>query len=306
MSLFQRQLRPPAILSDQAVERYLEAVRAEISVDPLFRRRLRGTVVNRFVAEREGRMGAMPRRRMGALGRAVLYASFVLSISVTSAMAASQGAVPGDAFYPLKIQIERLRLQALPEHVHDDLAAHALGERIHELGVLAERGDWARVTSQAAAVESEYRHYLETVDADGSSDRYLVVLNALLERLPDRAQLAIEDVLDGVEAAESGASDRGSANGQGQGPGSANEGRGSGPVNQGGGTGGSGDGGASGAAATDPATPEPTAKPSRPARPEPTPRATKVPRPSAEPTPSASDAAEPEAGDEDEFEPADD
>jgi hypothetical protein len=265
VSLFQRPLQPPAILSDQAVERYLEAVRAEVSVDPLFRRRLRGAIVNRFVAEREGRTGTRSRRRMGALGRSVLYASFVLGISVSSAMAASQGAAPGDALYPLKLQIERLRLQALPEHLHDDLAAHALGERIHELGVLAEREDWARAATQASAVEAEYRHYLDTARADGSSDQYLVVLTALLERLPDRAQLAIEDVLHGVEAA----TDRvHPGNGQGRGPGTGGAGRSEGR----------------GAGGTDASSVEPSPKPSRRAEPDPTPRASKSPRPSADET----------------------
>ena len=272
MSLFQRPLQPPAIFSDQAVERYLEAVRAEVSVDPLFRRRLRGAIVNRFVAEREGRTVNRSRRRMGTLGRSVLYASFVLGISVSSAMAASQGAAPGDALYPLKLQIERLRLQALPEHLHDDLAAHALGERIHELGVLAERGDWSRAAVQAAAVEAEYRHYLDTARADGSSDRYLVVLTALLERLPDRAQLAIEDVVDGVEAATDPVPP-GQATGQGRGPGNDAAGQ----------AGGRGSGG-SGASNV-----EPTPKPTRRAEPDPTPRASKSPKPSADPTDAADD-----------------
>ena len=273
MSLFQRPLQPPAILSDQAVERYLQAVRAELSVDPLFRRRLRGTVVNRFVADREGSTSARrPRRRMGGLGRAVLYATFALSVSVSSAMAASQGAAPGDALYALKLQIERLRLQALPDHLHDDLSAHSLGERIHELGVLAERGDWARVTTQAAAVEREYQHFLETTPSDDSEDQYLLVLTELLDRLPDRAQLAIQDVLDGVEGASGGTSS-GAGNGQGgvddgRGPAAA---PGNGPQ----------------------ASAEPTPRPTRPDRPDPTPRATKSPRPSSEPAePSDTDAAD--------------
>ena len=287
MSLFQRQIRPPAILSDQAVERYLAAVRTEISVDPLFRRRLRGTVVNRFVAERESRKVGTPRRRMGGLGRSVLYASFALSVSVSSAMAASQGAAPGDALYALKIQIEHLRLEALPANLHDDLAAHSLGERIHELGVLAERGDWARVATQAAAVEAEYRHFMATTDDEGSPDRYLLVLTSLLERLPDRAQLAIQDVLDGVGDA-SGKVDRGQGQGRGAGSGAT-----SGDSGTGGETG-------DGPAASDPATLEPTPRPSRPERPDQTPRTSKSPRPSAEPAASATTEQpdELEAGDD--------
>jgi hypothetical protein len=275
MSLFQRPLQPPAILSDEAVERYLAAVRAEISVDPLFRRRLRGSIVNRFVAEREGRLAPRARRRMGGLGRAVLYASFALTVSVSSAMAASQGAAPGDALYPLKLQIEHLRLQALPEHLHDDLAAHSLGERIHELGVLAERGDWDRVATQAAAVEDEYRHYLDASRADGSSDRYLLVLTALLERLPERAQLAIEDVLDRVEGSSDGAGP-GGARGQGRGFIPANDDRGSGGSTE-------IEPEATEPTSVEPTTVEPTPGPSRPERPDPTPRASKSPQPSAEP-----------------------
>jgi hypothetical protein len=284
MSLFQRPIQPPAILSDQAVERYLEAVRAELAVDPLFRQRLRGAVVNRFVAAREARAATPGRsRRMGALGRSVLYASFALSVSVSAAMAASQGAVPGDGLYPLKLQIERLRLEALPAHLHDELAAHSLGERIHELGVLAERGDWARVATQAAAVEDEYRHFADVAGRDGSSDRHLVVLSALLDRLPDRAQHAIENVLDSFEAASDGAAD----------PGAHGRGRDTGSVNQGGGANSANEGrGADAPEPTDATGADPTAKPSRPARPDPTPRASKSPRPSADPTAPASPAAE--------------
>lgn len=282
MSLFQRPIHPPAILSDQAVERYLAAVRADISVDPLFRRRLRGSVVNHFVAEREGKV-APQRRRMGALGRAVLYASFALSVSVFSAMAASQGAVPGDGLYALKLQIEQLRLDALPEQLHDDLAAHSLGERIHELGILVERGDWGRVEAQALAVEGEYRHFAETVRANGPSDRHLVVLGALLERLPDRAQLAIADVLEGVEAAAEGARPgpgQGQASGRGGGPGSGTNGANAGAGSE------------DGPDGSPPADAEPTPKPTREPRPDPTPRASKIPRPSADPAAPASPGAE--------------
>ena len=68
MSLFNDTLRPPAILSDQAVERYLAAIRAEIEPDPFFRRRLRGQVMNRFVATREGMIAAPPWAHDGPAG----------------------------------------------------------------------------------------------------------------------------------------------------------------------------------------------------------------------------------------------
>jgi hypothetical protein len=201
MSLFHDSLRPPAIFSDEAVERYLAAVRAELGPpDPHFRRRLRGQVLNRYVAAREG-IGAAPTaaRSMGRLGRAVLYASFTLAFSVTGVMAASQDALPGELLYSLKRQVEQLRVQVLPAHLHDDLATYALAERIHELDELAERGDWDRVIAVAETIEQDYLALADALESDtGQLDRHIVVLNGLLETLPATARTAVEDVLDGM------------------------------------------------------------------------------------------------------------
>ena len=72
MSLFRDSMRPPPIASDAALRRYLELVRAEIEPDPLFHRRLRGAVLNQFVAVREGAPSTMRvpsrARAMGRLG----------------------------------------------------------------------------------------------------------------------------------------------------------------------------------------------------------------------------------------------
>jgi uncharacterized membrane protein YgcG len=188
-------------------------------------------------------------------------------------MAVSQGAVPGDGMYLLKLQIERLRLEALPAHLHDDLAAHALGERIHELDVLAERGDWEGVTRHAAQVEEEYLAYVHAVEADsGSVGRHLVVLDELLERLPARAQLAVSDVVAGVTSARERASQE-QGNPQGGGSGASD--------GQGGGSSGGGGGPTSGGAGSG-RTPMPDPEPSA----EPTPEPTKSPK--AEPTPRTS------------------
>ena len=207
MSLFRDTLRPPAILSDEAVERYLKAIRAEIGPDPLFRRRLRGEVMNRYVAAREGIDAAPRRRAMGKLGRAVLYASFTLALSATSVLAASQEALPGDLLYPLKRQVETLRREVLPAHLDHDLAAYELAERLDELSRLAEVGDWPRVASTAAVVAADYETYLTEADAAGlvADDRYLTVLAALLERLPEPAQDAVQAMLDRAPSRGSGA-----------------------------------------------------------------------------------------------------
>jgi hypothetical protein len=263
MSLFRGTIRPPAILSDEAVERYLAAIRAEIRPDPLFRRRLRGEVMNRYVAVREG-IGATPARRsMGTVGRAVLYATFTLAVTSTSVLAASQEALPGDLLYPLKRHIETLRVQILPAHLHDDLAALSLAERIKELARLAERGEWSLVAIQAEEVEQEYDAFLLLADAapQGSNDRYLTVLAGLVERLPDGARAAVEAVIE-RRSGDDPTQPQGRPDGQV--PGAA-----------GGSTSAGGAGGQAGSPGSSPgldpadATPEP--KPTKSPRPEPTP-----------------------------------
>ena len=88
MSLFNRALRPPPTLSDAAIERHLSALRSQIEPDPLFRRRLRSEVMNRFVAAREGTAqgtdASLRTSEMGRLGRACLYATFTLAAGATS------------------------------------------------------------------------------------------------------------------------------------------------------------------------------------------------------------------------------
>lgn len=305
MSLFHRPIRPAAIWSDEAVERYLAAIREEISLDPLFRRRLRGTVVNRFVAEREGALAAGGRggvRRMGIIGRSVLYASVALAVSVTGTMAASQGSIPGEALYPLKRQIEALRIEALPAHFHDELAAHALGERIEELGRLVERGDWARVAAHAAAVAHDSDEFLKLIELDpAAADRHLVVLSGLLDRLPARAQLAIANVVHDVESA---AVDAGVAEPAGsiREPSKGHEG---GPPGAQGGQGGPSEvkGPRATAAAEPTPRPTPRERPEATIDPEPTPQPTPKPQPaprhtkSASPAPASTEAASEDSSD---------
>jgi hypothetical protein len=96
---------------------------------------------------------------MGALGRSVLYASFALSVSVSAAMAASQGAVPGDAPLPAQApdRTASARGASCPPARRP---RRAFPRRAHPRARRARRaGDWARVAGQAAAVEDEYRHF---------------------------------------------------------------------------------------------------------------------------------------------------
>lgn len=198
MSLFRRSVGPPASLPDETVERYVAAIRASIDPDPLFRRRLRGHVLNRYVATREGISPRSAAREMGRIGRAVLYASFALSLSVTGVMAASQQSVPGDPFYQLKREIEALRVQILPAHLHDELAASALRARIVELDRLAVAGNWDAVARHATAVEEAYSVVLSFGGNAGELLDRLTVAGALLDQLPAQAREVVADVLAGV------------------------------------------------------------------------------------------------------------
>lgn len=265
MSLFRSSLRPPMPLSDEAIERYVAAIRAELDPDPLFRRRLRGHVLNRFVAAREGTAGERPvAKEMTRIGRAALYASVALAISVTGAMAASQQAAPGDVLYPLKRDIEDLRLRVLPDRFHDDLAAYALGQRIDELRRLAEQGRWTAVAAHANAVDEAYDLVVALGPDEGELAESLSVAEALLDRLPEAARDAVERALGDTPGLRLGA--------DGDAPGRGLD-RGGGP---------SGAGGPSG-----PASPaaEPPAPGGRPATddveptPRPQPQPTKSPKP---------------------------
>ena len=195
MSVFNGAIRPPAVLSDEAVERYLAVVRAELEIDPLFRRRLRGQVMNQYVAARESGV-PVPKstgRSMGKVGRAALFTSVALATTTTSVLAASQEAVPGDLLYPLKREVEELRVAVLPAHLQDDLAAYELTERIQELSTLAERGDDARVAALAVIVEREYEAFVAANDAvTASADQQLLVIAGMIEDLPQPAQELIE------------------------------------------------------------------------------------------------------------------
>ena len=276
MSIFTRPIRPEPIASDEAVRRYIEAVRREIEPDPLFRVRLRGTVLNRFVAEREG--SALPTAyrptRMGRLGRACLYASLVTALSVGGVMAASETAVPGELLYPLKRSIEGMRLEVAPAHLRDELAVYALAERIDELGQLVDDGAWALAADLAGDVRETYEELVastsgEVVDAKFAAQ--LARLDEALDRAPVRARAAIERAMGGAPGLQLHAAGE---PGRSQG-GADSESRG----------GGSGQGGGGPANGTEPPEDDPPEQAGRTPRPERSPDADRSPQPDRTPKP---------------------
>ncbi len=192
--------QPVETAVERAVRLSVTAAARRTTVDPLFRRRLRGQVLNRYVAAREGVAVPVSRgRRMSRVGRACLFASVALAMSVGGVMAASRAAAPGDLLYPVKRQLEEIRAAVLPAHLHDELAAYAFEQRVTELGRLIEAGDLKRASALMPDVRSAFEELLALrPDTAGDSlfARHLAVLADLLERLPEPAREALERSLE--------------------------------------------------------------------------------------------------------------
>jgi hypothetical protein len=184
---------------DAAMRRYVELLRADLEPDPLFRRRLRGRALNRFVAAREGMTAATPGSgsRMGRLGRACLYATFALALSVGGTLAASRGAVPGDLLYPVKLQVEAIRLRTFPAEFRDDLLVYSLTERMAEYGRLVEEGELDRAAGMDEVIGAGYVQLAAMgIDVDNELTVSVGVLKDLADRLPAPAQAAIDRALE--------------------------------------------------------------------------------------------------------------
>ncbi len=166
-----------------------------------YRRRLRGHVMNQYVAVREGLTPAAPRRReMGRIGRSVLVASLGLALSVTAVGAASRDALPGDALYPVKRQLEEVRLDIAPAWARPALVAMALDERLAEVEQLARDGRWDRVGAASADVEAAAAALGALSDAipqqqQDALTHHAQVLGALLLNAPDAAKPGLEHAL---------------------------------------------------------------------------------------------------------------
>jgi hypothetical protein len=164
------QLPTDAIIAAR-VERHLQRIQPH----PMFRRRLRGQVLNRYVANREGMIEAArpaPRRRdMGALGRGVLLASLLTALGASAVGAVAQESLPGDALYPVKLQLEELRMRIAPPGLRDDLAAMALDERLDEVERLASVGRW-QLVDEAAASAARAELQLAEMSSGSAADAY--------------------------------------------------------------------------------------------------------------------------------------
>lgn len=271
--------------TDDAIVRSIRRHGAELEPDPLFRRRLRGIVLNRHVAAREGYRVPPGRRSMTPIGRGVLLGTVLLALGATGAGAFSQSALPDDPLYPIKLQLESLRLAVAPAELRDDLLAVALEERARELSVAAHAGRWHAAEEAAwrvATAEAELVAINGLTPAVAARVRaHLAALDRVMAHAPPSAAAIVADRLDPARSALDG---RG--HGLRQGQGAPGQGNGGSPA-----TGARGDGAADAS---------PTARPSgAPGRseasgaPSRTPRPSATPRPSHAPEESGSDASSP-------------
>lgn len=197
MSLFSRPIRPPETDLDDAVTRHLEALRADLKPDPLYRRRLRGSTLNRYVAARE-QVGTRrePRDRraeMGRLGRSVLIASVALAASSATVLGSAQDALPGDPLYGVKLRVEALRFEVVPDHLHGVLAADVVGARVDEVARLMAAGRHAEAAAlQPAIAEGLARLTRDAATAGPASQaraaQQVALLEAYVARLPAGAR----------------------------------------------------------------------------------------------------------------------
>jgi hypothetical protein len=192
----------PSVRPDDPIARMIARTTGRIHPARAYRWRLRGRLVNHYVAVREGLVPPTPSPRagMGSLGRAVLFASVGLAISASAVGAASTSALPGDPLYPVKRQLEELRMEIAPPSVRPALAAMALEERLSEVEQLAAAGNWSRVAlgeQEVDAAVATLRGLGASVAADLVADitHHAQVLTVLLARAPAAAQPGLERAL---------------------------------------------------------------------------------------------------------------
>ncbi len=181
--------------ADEQTQLLVERAVQALEPDPLFRRRLRGEFLNRHVAAREGHLPAPHRRReMGKLGRACLYASLMVVLSVSAAGAASQDSLPGDALYGVKIQLEDVRMRLAHPSLQPQLSIHALDERVEELDGLLGRADWHLVPAAANRVVAAALTVaeLDAAAAVPSVARADAVLQRVMAAAPPSARPGLE------------------------------------------------------------------------------------------------------------------
>lgn len=190
---------------DDSVVRLIRHASEALEPATAFRRRLRGEVLNLHVALREGLVAPRRTRAMSTIGRAVLLASLTLAVSVTAAGAAAQSAIPGELLYPVKRQLEGIRLQLASGPARGDLLEMAVGERLEELERLARAGEWTLVsaaTHDLTAAEDVLIGAGMPPDAGARTtlDRRIERLKTLLASAPTEGRKGLQQALNAMSS----------------------------------------------------------------------------------------------------------
>ncbi len=193
--LFGRGQQPPDVPEDDPMAR-LVARSVALDPDPLFRRRLRGRILNQHVAVHEGLVAAPPAPRMGRLGRGVLVGSLALALSVGGVGAASQSALPGDSLYPIKLELEAIRMAVAPASMRASLRLAAFDERLEEVERLAAADRWSDLAAAADAVGAARGELIAApADVDAGVHRHAAVLQELLSGAPEAGRPGLQRAL---------------------------------------------------------------------------------------------------------------
>ena len=207
-ALIDRVLGRRRVAPDDPLVRHLSETLARLEPDPLFQRRLRGEAINGLVASGELRLARQRRaqREMGRLGRAVLYASVGLALSVTAVGAAAQQALPGDALYAVKLRLEELRIEIAPASLRPQLVSLALDERLGEMERLTALGAWQQAAEAAGRVDRAAARLAafglgSAAPGEQAVERHAAALNRLLPEVPEAARPGLEHALEASGAA---------------------------------------------------------------------------------------------------------
>lgn len=197
MALLAHLRREPPVHPDDEIVVRLRAAVAELDPDPLFRRRLRGRLLNGYVEVREGMRPAPASGQMSRIGRAALYASVAMAVGATAVGAISQGALPGDPLYGAKVAIEHLRWELAPASVKVHLLEASIDERLDELEQLAAHGNWELAAASAQGVVAGFDQLAATAAGASSAgeariEHRLSVLTAAFDKAPPPAREGLQ------------------------------------------------------------------------------------------------------------------
>jgi hypothetical protein len=133
---------------------------------------------------------------MGRLGRSVLVASLALAVTAGSVGAVSQSALPGDALYPVKRQLEELRLRVAPASLREALELDLFDERLDEVERLAAADRWSDLPAAVDAALAARGGLAESdLTADAALSTHAEVLESLLSTAPQAARGGIQRAL---------------------------------------------------------------------------------------------------------------